>query len=94
MVTGSAPYRRPNHRLAMLRNEKKPTTSVTVVTKGLEATAGSNLSRCRTSGIRIPPRAAAIRLQIMASPITNPSPGTLAAAARVDAYVLKTCRPD
>jgi hypothetical protein len=23
----------------------------------------------------------------------NPSPGTLAAAARVDAYVLKTCRP-
>ena len=27
----------------MLRNEKKPTTSVTVVTNGLEATAGSNL---------------------------------------------------
>ena len=53
----------------MLRNEKKPTTSVTVVTNGLEATAGSTLSRCRASGMRIPPSAAAIRLQIIASPI-------------------------
>ena len=61
----------------MLRNEKKPTTSVTVVTNGLEATAGSNLSRCRASGMRIPPSAAATRLQIIASPITKPRPGTL-----------------
>ena len=29
----------------MLRKAKKPTTSVTVVTKGLDATAGSNFRR-------------------------------------------------
>src|SRR5262245_14405927 len=32
---------RPNHNVAMPRKEKKPTTSVTVVTKGPEDTAGS-----------------------------------------------------
>src|SRR5262245_26861783 len=78
VVTGvSLSQRRPNHRLAMLKNEKKPTTSVTVVTNGLDATAGSILSRCSARGIRIPPNAAATRLQIMARPMTKPRPGTL-----------------
>jgi hypothetical protein len=39
------PYFNPNHNVAIVRNEKKPTMSVTVVTNGLEATAGSRPSR-------------------------------------------------
>ena len=38
----AARYFRPNHNVAMPRNEKKPTTSVIVVTKVPDATAGSD----------------------------------------------------
>ena len=56
----------------MPRNEKKPTTSVTVVTNGPDAIAGSTPSRIRPSGMKMPPSAAAASTQIMASPITTP----------------------
>ena len=39
------PYFSPNQSVAMVRNEKNPTMSVTVVTNGLEATAGSRPRR-------------------------------------------------
>ncbi len=39
----AVPYFNPNHSVAMPRKEKKPTTSVTVVTNVPEATAGSAL---------------------------------------------------
>src|SRR5262249_4546910 len=71
----------PNQRVPIARKEKNPTISVTVVTKGLDATAGSRPRRLSASGIRMPPSAAAMRLQIIASPITTPSPGTLNQAA-------------
>ena len=43
----------------MPRNEKKPTMSVTVVTNGPDETAGSTPRRLSSSGIRMPPSAAA-----------------------------------
>ncbi len=45
-------------RLARPRKAKKPITSVSVVTKVPEASAGSRPSRLRPSGTRTPPRAA------------------------------------
>ena len=42
-AAGAVAYFRPNQSVAMVRKEKNPTTSVTVVTNGLDATAGSNL---------------------------------------------------
>src|SRR5215831_7754971 len=67
----------PNHSVAMPRNEKNPTTSVTVVTNTPDEIAGSARKRWSTSGTRIPPSAPATRLQIMARPITTPRSGTL-----------------
>src|SRR4029079_10256198 len=66
-----------NPSVAMPRNEKKPTTSVMVVTKVPDATAGSARTRSNTIGTRIPPKAPATRLQMIASPITTPRPGIL-----------------
>jgi hypothetical protein len=42
------------------KDGKKPATSVAVVPNGIEATAGSTLSRLSAIGIRMPPAAAAI----------------------------------
>src|SRR5438132_1160014 len=48
-----------------------------VVTNVPEATAGSARTRSSTIGIKMPPSAPATRLQMIASPITTPSPGIL-----------------
>src|SRR5438477_11482768 len=70
-------YFNPNQSVAMPRKEKKPTTSVMVVTNVPEATAGSARTRSSTIGIKMPPSAPATRLQMIASPVTTPSPGIL-----------------
>src|SRR5262249_8853141 len=49
----------PNHSVAMPRNEKNPTTSVTVVTNTPDEIAGSAWKRWSTSGTRMPPSAPA-----------------------------------
>jgi hypothetical protein len=53
------------------RKAKKPTTSVTVVTKAPEASAGSILSRSSTTGIRMPASPATSRLITIAAAITT-----------------------
>ena len=60
-----SPYFRSNHIVAMNKNEKNPTTSVTIITKELEGTAGSNFSLLSASGIRMPPAAAAVSSRVM-----------------------------
>src|SRR3954447_15541598 len=66
----------PNHNEAMPRKEKKPTTSVTVVTKGPDDTAGSAPRRMRSKGIRIPPSAAEASTVTIARAMTSPRSGT------------------
>src|SRR6056297_3954787 len=51
-------------------------TSVTVVTKGPEANAGSMLSLSRTMGMTMAPKAAAISVSSIATAITAASMGT------------------
>src|SRR5262245_37467252 len=65
-------YFSPNQSVAIPRNDRNPTTSVTVVTNGPDDTAGSTPSRVRMSGIRIPPSAAAASTVTIASPMTRP----------------------
>lgn len=51
----------------------KPTTSVTVVTKTVEAIAGSILNRSKITGIAIPEKPAHAILIIIDTPINNES---------------------
>ena len=58
------------------QGKKKLKTSVTVVNKTTEATAGSAPARSKPSGIRIPANPATKRLTIIASAMTPPSCGS------------------
>src|SRR5262249_8745392 len=79
----------PNQSVAIPRNEKKLTISVTVVTKGPDDTAGSTPSLVRPRGMKNPPSAADVRTQIIASDTTKPrlltSSQTVAMAPRMTA---------
>src|SRR5262249_39443093 len=83
----------PNHSVAMPRNEKNPTTSVTVVTNTPDEIAGSAWKRWSTSGTRMPPSAPARRLQIMARPITRPRSSTLNHAAAATPVMTAKAKP-
>src|SRR5215467_2426006 len=67
----------PNHSVAMPRNEKNPTTSVTVVTNTPEEIAGSATEAVEHERHQNAAECPATRLQIMARPITTPRSGTL-----------------
>src|SRR5262249_35913654 len=89
----SADYLRPNHRVAMPRKEKNPTTSVTVVTNGPDDTAGSTPRRIRISGMRMPPSAAAASTVSMASPMTMPRSLTLNQVAAITPMITAKASP-
>src|SRR3984893_3361391 len=91
--TGPPVYFSSNHSVAMPRNEKKPTTSVMVVTKVPDATAGSARTRSSTIGIRMPPSAPATRLHMIAKPITTPSAGILNQATAAIPVITANARP-
>src|SRR5438105_3974000 len=55
------------------KKKKNPATSVTVVTKMLEASAGSTLKARKVYGTKTPERAAAIMFSSMATPTINPN---------------------
>ena len=59
--------------VAKPKNDKKPNTSVIVVSITPEASAGSILNLFNVSGIKVPANPAIIRFKIMAKAITNPS---------------------
>ena len=60
----------------ILRNSRKPDTSVAVVTKTEDASAGSTLSQRRVSGISVPTIAATTMVPIMASASARPIRGS------------------